>query len=64
MSKRKDAENFSEMGERIEGMMGELKARGFTREESVQMVAAMLASAQVYMPFIGMTELEAAGGLH
>ena len=53
-----------EMGERIENMVQELKRRGFSRPEAVSMVAAMLASTQVYVPFADVTVERMHGGLH
>ncbi len=61
---KKEQAGLTMMADRIEGMVTELKQRGFTREEAVQMVAGMLASAQVYIPFAELTMERGVGGLH
>lgn len=51
MSKQAMQKSCDEMADNIEMMISTLKRRGFSEEQSVQMVAGMLASSQTYVPF-------------
>jgi len=61
---KKDKEQFIAMADKVDGMVQELRSRGFTREEAVQMVCGMLSSSQVYIPFAELTMERGVGGMH
>jgi len=50
---KKTQEVCAEMADTIDTMMSALASKGFTRPESVQLIAGMLVSTHVYAPFVG-----------
>lgn len=63
MSKKVDTACV-EVADAIEAMMSALHSRGFTREESVRMIAGMLSSTHVYAPMAGLLEGSPSSSMH
>lgn len=56
MSDKKLEAICAEMADTIGTMTEALKAKGFTRAESVQLISGMLVSTHVYAPFVGVSQ--------